>query len=84
MRSSERRPRNALIESRKGYRSGGVVGNPEVENSARECPSVSEDWRFVGAAGKVEFELFHPNLAPAQPDLPLHIHESSYVALGRV
>ena len=41
MRSSERRPRNALIESRKGYRSGGVVGNPEVENSARECPSVS-------------------------------------------
>ena len=45
--------------------------------------SASEDLRFVDAAGKVEFELLHLNLAPAQPDFPAHIHESSYVALGR-
>jgi hypothetical protein len=32
--------------------------------------SASEDWRFVGAAGKVAFELLHLNLARAQPDFP--------------
>jgi hypothetical protein len=53
---------------------------PVVATGALQLP----DWRFVGAAGKIEFELLHPNLTSAQPDFPLHIHESSYVALGGV
>ncbi len=60
-----------------------VVSNPGVENSARSALGVRR-LRFVGAGGKVEFELLHLNPALAQPDFPLHIHESSYVALGRV
>ncbi len=56
----------------------------KLRTQSRNALSVSEDSRFVYAARKVEFELLHLNLALAQPDYPLHIHELSYVALGRV
>lgn len=41
---------------------------------------MSEDWRFIVAVGKVEFNLLHLNLVPLRSP---HIHESSYVVLGR-
>ncbi len=37
---------------------------PVVATGAPQLP----DWRFIGAAGKIEFELLHPNLASAQTD----------------
>ena len=53
---------------------------PVVATGALQLP----DWRFFGAAGKIEFELLLPNLISTQPNFPLHIHESSYVAIAGV
>ena len=38
-------------------RSGLVVGQPEVGSADRECCSVSDNWRLVGAVRRVEFKL---------------------------
>jgi hypothetical protein len=35
-----------------------TAGNSQLDNSVPACCSLSEDWRFVDAVGKVEFELF--------------------------
>jgi len=56
----------------------------KLRTPVRNALPCQKNWRFVGAAGKVEFEPLHLNVAPAQPDFPLRIQESSYVALVRV